>query len=63
MKRILSGLIAILAFLSAHAQNQAAEPPAESNTVGLIVFGVLFVGFCLGFVWMVWRNKDKDKKE
>jgi hypothetical protein len=23
---------------------------------------VLFVGFCIGFAWMVWRKKE-DKKE
>ena len=34
-----------------------------SNTVGTIIFGVLFFGFCIGFVWMVWRNRDKDKKK
>jgi hypothetical protein len=47
----------------AHAQTQALEPAAEFNTLGTIIFGVLFVGFCIGFVWMVWRNRDKEKKE
>jgi len=48
-------------FASAHAQTP--EPPVQSNTLATIIFLVLFVGFCAGFVWMVWRNKDKGKKE
>ena len=27
------------------------------------VFLVLFVVFCVGFVWMVWRKRDKKTKE
>ncbi len=61
MKRLLPGFIALSLLLPAHAQTP--EPPVESNTVGTIIFLVLFVGFCAGFVWMVWRNKDKGKKE
>jgi len=63
MKKFLSGAIVFLTIFSAYAQTQAPEPPVESNTVGTIVFGVLFVGFCLGFMWMVWKNRDKEKKE
>ena len=62
MNRILSG-IALLLYLCAHAQAEILEPAAESNTLGTIIFGVLFVGFCIGFVWMVWRNREKEKKE
>ena len=61
MKRFLPGFIAFSLLLPAHAQ--APEPPAEFNTLGTIIFVVLFVGFCAGFTWMVWRNKDKEKKE
>jgi hypothetical protein len=60
MKRLLPGL---LAFLSASALAQEPEPPLESHPVGTIVFIVLFVGFCVVFAWMVWRNKDKEKKK
>lgn len=67
MKRILSAWIALslllLLSLSAHAQTPAAEPPADTNPVGMIIFAVLFFGFCIGFVWMVWRNRNKEKKE
>jgi len=63
MKRILSAWIALSLALSAHAQGPAVEAPVEPNAVGTIIFGVLFVGFCVGFIWMVWRNRDKDKKK
>jgi hypothetical protein len=61
MKRFLAALIAVSPLVPAQAQ--APEPPVESNPVGTIAFVVLFVGFCVVFAWMVWRNKDKDKKE
>jgi hypothetical protein len=60
MKRFLPGLLALP--LSAFALNEPPpEPPLESNPVGTIIFVVLFVGFCAGFAWMVWRNKGKKE--
>ncbi len=38
----------------------AAEPPLETNTTGLVVFGVLFVAFCVGMLWMMWKGSKKD---
>ena len=61
MKRLLAGSIATFLFASAHAQ--APEPAVEPNTLGTAVFLVLFAGFCLGFVWMVWRKKDKKTED
>ena len=62
MKCFLAGLLALP--LSVLAQNGAVpEPPVESNPVGTLVFVVLFVGFCVVFGWMVWRNKGKEKKD
>jgi hypothetical protein len=61
MKRFLAALIALSPLASAQAQ--APEPPLEPHPLGTIVFVVLFVGFCVVFAWMVWRNKDKEKKE
>lgn len=57
MKRLLPALIGLCPLASAHAQ--AADPPLESHPIGTIVFVLLFVGFCVVFAWMVWRNKDK----
>jgi hypothetical protein len=61
MKRFLTGSIACFLLGSAHAQ--APEPAVEPNTLATSIFLVLFVGFCVGFVWMVWRKKDKKTKE
>jgi hypothetical protein len=61
MKKFLTGSIASLLFASAHAQ--APEPAAEPNTLATVVFLVLFVGFCVGFAWMVWRKKDKKTED
>ena len=41
----------------------AAEPPLETNTTGLVVFGVLFVGFCVGILWMMWKGGKKRQDE
>ncbi len=60
MKRLLPGF---LAPLSASALALESEPPLESHPIGTIVFIALFVGFCVVFAWMVWRNKDKEKKK
>lgn len=62
MKRLLPGFLAFL-YALAQAQDQAPEPPVESHPIGTIVFIALFVGFCVVFAWMVWRNKDKEKKK
>ena len=61
MKRFLAGSIA--SHLLASARAQAPEPAVEPNTLATVAFLVLFVGFCVGFAWMVWRKKDKKTKE
>jgi hypothetical protein len=61
MKRFLAGSIASFLVASAHAQ--APEPALEPNTVATFIFLGLFAAFCVGFVWMIWRNKGKEKKE
>ena len=45
------------------AADVAAEPPIETNTTGLVVFGVLFVGFCVGILWMMWKGVKKKQDE
>jgi hypothetical protein len=61
MKRFFAALIALSPLVSAQAQ--APEPPLEPHPIGTVVFILLFVGFCVVFAWMVWRNKDKDRKK
>ena len=60
MKRFLSGVLALLP-LTAAAIDAAPEAPVEAHPIGTLVFVVLFIGFCVVFAWMVWRNKDKKE--
>jgi len=49
---------------SAYAADVHDAPIPESvNWVGITVFLVIFVGGCLGFIWMVWRNDKKTKQD
>jgi len=64
MTRFLCGLSLLLFYCSAYAQTAAANVPEEpSNPMGLIIFGVLFVGFCVGFMWMVYSADKKKTKQ
>lgn len=60
MKKYLFGSPVSLLCTSLRAET--LEPAIESSPVAMIAFIVLFVGFCAGFAWMVWRNKDKKKE-
>lgn len=63
MTRILSGLLLLLPLCAAYAVDSAQTPPAEtSSSIGTIIFGILFFGFCIGFVWMIWRQEKKHKQ-
>jgi hypothetical protein len=56
------GFFLALPFSLAHA-DAVPEPPLEENKLGMSVFALLFVGFCVGLVWYVWRNERRAKKE
>ena len=60
MSRILAALPLVLISLAAYAVE--AEPPAESNMLGTLVFIVLFVGACAAVGWMIWKNEKKPKQ-
>lgn len=60
MARALSGFFLLLLLCSAHAEDAAVE---GSGAVGTIIFLVLFVGSCVGFFWLVWRNEKKAKQK
>lgn len=63
MARILSGLLLFLPLCSAYAVTSTENPPAEtSSSMGVIIFGILFFGFCVGFIWMIWRQEKKNKQ-
>jgi hypothetical protein len=54
----------VLAFLHAvaNAQDVAADAPvAEGDVLGTVIFGIVFIAMCVGFVWLVWRNDKRQK--
>ena len=63
--RFLSALLPLFLLLcSAHAEIAGTNPPAEeTNLLGTAVFIALFVAFCAGFFWLVWKNEQKAKQE
>jgi hypothetical protein len=63
MIRLLSGLIPLLVFCSAFAEDVKDAPiPETANVVGITIFLVLFVGTCVGFfVYMWWRHKHNKE--
>jgi hypothetical protein len=64
MIRSLFAVILTLASLLAQAQNGAPpEPPVQSNPIATAIFGLLFIGFCVGFAVMVWRNQRKGRQD
>ena len=63
MRRILAVLFSFLFTLSAFAQASAAEPPVEkASPVTVLVFVVLFVGGCLGYLLYTWWAQGKRAK-
>lgn len=61
MARLVSGFFLLLSFLDAVAQ-APAEPPVEVNDFAIAVFVIIFVGVCVGFAWMVWRNHKLEQR-
>ncbi len=64
MRRTLLGLLLALLHFPLYAQSTVPEPAAgETNYVGTVVFAILFVALCAGFIWMVWRNDKAQKRK
>ena len=64
MRRFLSGLSLFLFYCSAYAEIAATkvQDEATASPIVVIVFGILFVGFCVGFTWMVYSGSKKSKQ-
>ncbi len=61
-------LFALLPFVvvlgAAHADVAGTGPSAdEANVFGTIAFIALFIAFCGGFFWFVWKNERKAKQK
>ena len=65
MTRFFSAILNFVLIGSAFAQGATPEEPiAQSNGYATIIFIVLFVGFCVGIVWMIMRgSKAEEGKE
>ena len=63
MTRLLSALFPLLVFCSAYAEDiKDAPPPATTDVMGIVIFFVLFVGSCIGFIgYMWWRHKHNKE--
>jgi len=60
--KLLTALLLALLHGGASAQGVPATAPVEaSNLLGTAVFGIVFIGMCVGFVWFVWWNDKKQK--
>ena len=63
MVRFLAYLLPLLVLSSVCAADvQDAPVPESVNWIGIIIFLVIFVGGCVGFIWMVFRNDKKTKE-
>ncbi len=65
MIRWLSAVSLLLAGLPAFAEIAGEAPTSEQfGTLGFVLFGILFVAMCVGFVWLViWNDKRQKAKE
>jgi H+/gluconate symporter-like permease len=67
IQRIVGSRLAIatsLLLVAAQAHAITGPEPENLATVGPmggIIFGVIFVGFCVGVVWMMAKQKDQSK--
>ena len=61
MMRVLCSLLLALASFAVFAQAAPAEAPVEHASMAtVVIFGILFVGSCVGAVgYMWWQNKKK----
>ena len=66
MSRLLSGLSLLLFYCSGYATlpvtKVQVQEEATASPIVIIVFGILFVGFCVGFTWMVYTGSKKSKQ-
>jgi hypothetical protein len=63
MRRLVAAFIAFFFALSAFAQASGAEPPVEkASALTVVVFIVLFIGGCVGYLLYTWWSQGKRPK-
>jgi hypothetical protein len=62
MAKLFSALFLFLLSFGAYADAPADAPIPATNMVGIVIFGLLFVGMCVGFFWYLWLNERKRKQ-
>ena len=64
MVRLLSGFLLVLASCCAYAQSTADAPAEHASPVAVVIFVVLFIGACVGYVAYTWWNgRKKEQRE
>jgi len=63
MARLLCTFLLVLASWSAFAQSSGAEPPVEhANMFTVVIFIVVFIAACVGYVgYTWWRGRKKGE--
>lgn len=61
MARFLAFIFPLLALNFAYAADDAPLPESI-NWIGITIFLVIFLGGCVGFFWLLWRNEKKAKQ-
>jgi UDP-N-acetylmuramyl pentapeptide phosphotransferase/UDP-N-acetylglucosamine-1-phosphate transferase len=64
MMRLLYSFLLALATCCAYAQSSVAEPPVEhASPVVVVIFVVVFIAGCVGFVWYTWHSGRKNQEK
>ena len=63
MSKYFSGIIPLLVFASAYAQDAKDAPIPETNVIGIIIFAVLFFGLIFGYFGYMWWSEKHKKKD
>lgn len=62
MTRLLSALMLLFATCCVYAQSAPAEPAEHASGATVVVFLILFVGSCVGYIGYVLWDARKNKK-
>jgi heme/copper-type cytochrome/quinol oxidase subunit 2 len=59
----LFSIVSLLVMTSVHAAQPAAEEQMETvGPLGVWIFALIFLGACVWYAWLTWRNERKDRQ-